>query len=174
MASLPAYSAEIVGVTGGKMTLTKYSATFLAFALVGLSAPTTAFTGDLGAENIRVHFAILLEHDDPISGDVTCIVGQTCQLLERDQPRLDLRLKVYRERGDLVSELTVRCENSCSFSNGRSTTKFFRGASQFDFFEGEDNNVEIPLVLKPREKIGRILLVDQGSDMKSGNVADSI
>ncbi len=121
--------------------------------------PRSAFTSDPAEENVPVQFAILLDHDDPISGDATCIIGRSCPLLEQAHPRLDLRLKITREGGYLVNELNVRCEDSCSFSNGRSTTKFFQDTIQFDFFEGVDDHVEIPLVLRPREKIGRILLI---------------
>jgi len=156
------------------MTLKTGSITFLTFALLGFSVPGSASTSDPAEGNIPVQFAILLDRGNPIAGDATCVIGRNCRLLEQEHPRLDLHLKIHRERDYLVSELNVRCEDSCSFSNGRSTTKFFQGTGQFDLFEGEDNPVEIPLVLRPREKIGRILLIYQRSGVRSGNVVDRI
>ncbi|WP_037450492.1 hypothetical protein [Sinorhizobium fredii] len=139
------------------MTLAKRFSVFFTFALVGLSTPASGFTSGSTDESVRIQFAVLLDDGDPISGSVTCIVGQNCRLLEHKQPELDLSLNIDREYDYLVSELNVRCRDGCSFSNGRPTVQF-RGARQFDFFAGEDG-VEVPLVLKPREKIGRVMLI---------------
>ncbi|MBP2560587.1 hypothetical protein J2857_003356 [Neorhizobium galegae] len=112
----------------------------------------------LADENIRIQFAVLLDHDDPISGSVVCTIGKVCRLLEQEEhPELGLTVNLHRERDYLAGKLNVRCKDSCSFSNGRSTTEF-QDVRQFDFFNGEDG-IRIPLVLKPREKIGRVLLL---------------
>lgn len=129
----------------------------LSLLTLGISMPDDSSAGGLPHQRIPIHFAVLLENDDPIAGDAICMVGQNCKLLENKHPELQLILNLKRDNNRLVGELTVRCEDECSFANGRPTVKF-QEARQFDFFRGQDG-IKIPLVLKPKEKVGRVLLI---------------
>jgi len=124
---------------------------FLADALPMPAVATTA-----AGEDISVQYAVLFDDDDPITGSSTCRVGETCVLLKQIGPELELSVTISGRYGGSFSELTVRCRADCSFANGRAAARF-HGDGEFDVFEGEDG-MAIPLVLKPREKIGRILL----------------
>jgi hypothetical protein len=129
----------------------------LSLLVLGIAMPQDSSAGGLPHQRIPIHFAVLLENDNPIAGDAICIVGQNCKLLETEHPELQLTLNLERDNNRLVGELTVRCEDECSFANGRPTVEF-QEARQFDFFLGQDG-INIPLVLKPKEKVGRVLLI---------------
>lgn len=107
---------------------------------------------------VPVQFAILLEEHDPLSGEVTCAMGRSCKILENEYPQIDLSIKVFPNEGYAASELQLYwAPTGCSFPNGQSTVKF-RDERQFDFYQGL-NGIEVPLVLKAKVKMGRILLI---------------
>jgi len=129
---------------------------FLVGGLWGMAIAGSGFALPANEANVRVEFAVLLDHDDPVAGTATCSIGRNCVLVEQERPELALDLTLSRETDGLIGEIAVRCGTDCSFPSGQSTTRF-RGDRSFDFFKGKDS-LQIPLVLRPREKIGRIML----------------
>jgi hypothetical protein len=125
-------------------------------ALACLFAPIDALTDDARQDSVQVHFAVLFDHDDPVAGDVTCLTGRECVLIDHDKPKLALRLTVDRNDDFFSSKMSVDCEARCSFRNERSNITFL-GDGQFDVYEGGDT-IETLLVLRPRHRIGQILL----------------
>lgn len=105
----------------------------------------------------QVEFGIVFDHAEPVAGHATCAIGRSCNLLGGGDSSNFLTLLMKREGDSIVKELSVTCEQECSFSNGRSSVTF-DSERRFDLFAGRDG-ITIPLVLKPRTRIGQILFV---------------
>lgn len=116
---------------------------------------TSAHATNEARGEIPVNFGILLEHGDPIGGQVLCFKYKPCQLLETD----DLQLSIHIDASENTkSTLSIECGvKPCSFLDGKSTA-LLNNQRQFDFYEEMQNTVETLLVLKPKIKMGRILL----------------
>lgn len=136
--------------------MAKRLSVFLVGGLWALLTVESAFAQAVNEAKVRVEFAVLLDHDDPVAGTAICTIGRRCVLVEQQQPEIALDLTLVREADGLTGEIVVRCGWDCSFSNGQSMMRF-RSERAFDFFKGRDG-LQIPLVLRPRETIGRIML----------------
>lgn len=130
-----------------------------AFALMAFCLPVTGSAEQAKSERLQVQFGVLLDNGDPIAGSVTCTIGESCRLLE--QRDLDLRLKLDWEGGYLVKELRLRCLDECAFSNETTTVKF-RDEKEFDFYRKGGFGIPTLLVIRPRQKLGRIMLTVRG------------
>lgn len=128
---------------------------FVAFC-VSISFAERGFADDPFNATIRVRYAVLFDERDPVAGTALCRIGAICALVKETQPKFEVDLKVGRDDGSLISEVSVRCDRDCSFANGQSQVRY-RDTSKLDVFEGRFG-VKVHLVLKPRAKIGQVLL----------------
>ncbi|PZP42971.1 MAG: hypothetical protein DI595_21685 [Agrobacterium fabrum] len=131
---------------------------FFACALLFLSAPRMGFTDDTSDKEIKIGFAVLLHDADPIAGTALCKIGRTCRLLKQEEPKLIVDLKIDHQNDRIVSEMQVDCERDCSLANGRSAMKL-QWHRELDLFSGEETGIFTQLVSRPRETIGKILLI---------------
>ena len=115
---------------------------------------TLAYAESEEKRELQLAFEILFESGNVIEGHASCAVENSCQLLANEHLQLSIDIGASETA---ESSLSIRCGTTpCSFGNGKDTTPI-NTERQFVFYEGVDT-IETPLVLKPKVRIGRILL----------------
>ncbi|MGA1801446.1 hypothetical protein [Rhizobium sp. HT1-10] len=122
-----------------------------------MCTPAMGFSNDDARDAIPIQFAVMFDHADAVAGSAACTRGMRCELLQSQMPPMEITLKIDRQGGALVSELELRCSESCSFSSGRRRVTIGKERS-FEIFVGEDSFILSP-VLRPRSRIGWLLLI---------------
>ncbi len=107
----------------------------------------------------RVQAAVMLDGlAEPIVGQAHCRVENKCEIISGSGSGVKVDV-TWRRRGSVESaDLTIQCPKDCSFTSGRSKTTF-QSERKFDLFRGQEDDVEIRPVLRPRIKIGQIFLI---------------
>ena len=124
--------------------------------LLCISVPTGVFA-EVPA-SYRVHVAVSLDApSDLITNAAICENNKICNVVSDQARGIDVTLKLHSNATSSFGELTVRCKDECSFDSGKNAIIFTKDRI-FEFFQGRDA-MEIPLVLKPRTKIGEISLI---------------
>jgi len=129
----------------------------LAAALAILSLPATGRTTDAVRKVVPIQFAVMFDMGDPVASTAACTIGMRCELLQAQLLAMEISLKVDEDHDRFISELELHCSEGCSFSSGQ-TRMIFGNERQFDFYTGREPIV-MSLVLRPRLRIGRILLI---------------
>lgn len=124
--------------------------------LLCISVPTSVFA-EVPA-SYRVHVAVSFDAPfDLITNAAICENDKICNVISDHAHGIDVTLKLHSNATSSFGELTVQCKDACSFESGKNAITFTKERI-FEFFQGRDA-MEIPLVLKPRTKIGEISLI---------------
>ncbi|MGI2031802.1 hypothetical protein ACRQ1B_05350 [Rhizobium panacihumi] len=125
-------------------------------AVTLMAVPHSALSQNQDGAEFTVRFGVLFENEEPLAGSVTCRADRTCMLFQHGMLRAEILAGEKPHRRTVLKELTVSCSGGCSFAGGRSK-RSFSTERQFEFFKGSDS-MQMPLVMKPRQKLGEILL----------------
>ena len=135
--------------------------TYLLFSVMACVAQSTATaSAQIAAFDERlIQAAVMLDgFAEPIVGQAHCRVDNKCEIISGAGSGVKVDV-TWRRRGAVESaDLTIQCPKDCSFTSGRSKITF-QSERKFDLFRGQENDVEIRPVLRPRIKIGRIFLI---------------
>lgn len=107
-------------------------------------------------KKVIVQFVTQRDEDTPRSGEISCEIGRYCTITEQEKPDFVIKFKALRENGALAGVLFVRCGTDCGFSNYHAS-QTFTNKGRFEILSGEAGR-EIPLLLKPRKRMGEIVL----------------
>ncbi|EJT05585.1 hypothetical protein [Rhizobium sp. CCGE 510] len=130
----------------------------LAIASMLYSVPQESLSGEETVQPIHVTYAVMMEGSEPFFAEVSCLPDSTCQLARHNNPDIELSLTVHSGSA-AHSELRVYCSsNPCSFQNLRSSIDLSDRRAMVDIFSGERASIVIPLVFKPRPRIGEVLI----------------
>jgi hypothetical protein len=131
---------------------------FSVMAYIALST-TTASAQVSGSDERRIQAAVLLDGlAEPILGEARCRFEKRCEIIAGSGSSLKVDVNLHRRGAVESADLTIHCPKECSFMSGRSNVTFQR-ERKFDLFRGGEGGVETLLVLKPRVKIGEIVLI---------------
>jgi hypothetical protein len=126
----------------------------ICFQCLGASAVEPVQAED--QKKVIVQFVTQRDEDTPRSGEISCEISRFCTITDQEKPDFVIRFKAFREQGTLVGELLVTCGTDCGFSNYH-TSQTFTDKGRFEIRSGEAGR-EIPLVLKPRKRLGEIVV----------------
>ncbi|NRQ15186.1 hypothetical protein [Ensifer sesbaniae] len=100
-----------------------------------------------------LHYALMLDGEDPVAGEVACVVGEPCEFTP--SPESKMTFKLSRRR----NEIEITCpERDCSLGYGERRT-YCGPCEEVDIFEGRDyGGVAIELVLRSYPRLGTLLL----------------
>jgi len=100
-----------------------------------------------------LHYALMLDGEDPVAGEVACVVGEPCEFTPSPESRMTFKLS--RRKNEI--EITCR-ERECSLGYGERRT-YCGTCEKVDIFEGRDHGgVAIELVLRRYPRLGTLLL----------------
>lgn len=135
--------------------------TYFLFSVMACVAQSTATASvQIAAfDERRIQAAVMLEgFAEPIVGQAHCRVDNKCKIISGSGSGVKVDV-IWRRRGAVeAADLTIQCPKDCSFTSGRSKITF-QSERKFDLFRGQENDVEIRPVLRPRIKIGQIFLI---------------
>lgn len=135
--------------------------TYFLFSVMACVAQSTATaSAQIAAFDERcIQAAVMLDgFAEPIVGQAHCRVDNKCEIISGSGSGVKVDV-TWRRRGAVEpADLTIQCPKDCSFTSGRSKITF-QSERKFDLFRGQENDVEIRPVLRPRIKIGRIFLI---------------
>ncbi|MBB4006801.1 hypothetical protein BJF91_22075 [Allorhizobium taibaishanense] len=120
---------------------------------------STASAGTAEPHIQRIQAAIVLKQVvEPIIGEAQCRADSKCVIISDTNTGVKATVERRGEGPYGGSRLTVDCPGDCSFASGKITTSFY-SEREFDLFRGADNHIEILPVLRPRTKLGKIVLI---------------
>ncbi|KAA0681160.1 hypothetical protein DTW90_37200 [Neorhizobium sp. P12A] len=128
----------------------------LAFAALAFFSATSNAVESAPLQ-FHVKLALILDGKQPILGDVDCISGRECSILNNTDPSILLTITTDRQLYE-DDQITIACTPQCSFLYGRSSTQA-KGTAEFDLFSGADLYDPYTLVLKKRPTIGKLFLI---------------
>ncbi|MBN7805252.1 hypothetical protein JZX86_07720 [Agrobacterium rosae] len=126
--------------------------------LLVLGSPPPGFAQTENAENRHIQAAIMLDGTaDPFWGTAMCRVNEECDVISNAEPRIKLSITLNQQQDGELGMMVIECSADCSFVSGRSRVSL-QNQRSFEIFDGAERG-EIKLVLKPRRKIGDVLLI---------------
>lgn len=124
------------------------------FISIACGMPSYSAEDDL----FTIQYAMLLDGANPIVGKSVCHYGQRCAVLRHEEPYIDVILTAFHNRF-VSNALVVSCRpKDCSFESGQSYLTF-GSEREFNLYAGASLGREMPLILKERKKIGKILFI---------------
>ncbi len=124
--------------------------------VLGSASPIFAQTENAGIRHIQA--AIILNGAAaPFLGTAMCRVNEECDVIFNAESRIKLSITLKRQQDGELGTMVVQCPEDCSFVSGRSRMGL-QNQRSFEIFHG-DNGVEIESVLKPRRKVGDVVLI---------------
>lgn len=103
-----------------------------------------------------LHYALMLDGEDPVAGEVACFVEKPCEFTPSAESKMTFKF------GKGKRELEITCpERECSLGYGESRT-YCGTCEEVGIFEGRDyGGVAIELVLRRYPRLGTLLLRHQ-------------
>jgi len=138
------------------MRLARQTLVCAAFCFQCLGASAGEPVHAASEKKVIVQFVTQRGEDMPRSGEVSCEIGRFCTITEQEKPDFVIKFKAFREQGTLVGELLAQCGTDCGFSNYHAS-QTFTDKGRFEILS-EEAGREIPLVLKPRKRMGEIVI----------------
>ncbi|MEI2296684.1 hypothetical protein [Ensifer sp. MJa1] len=124
----------------------------LAFSAFALSLLPFA-TAHAEPPTYALHYALMLDGEDPVAGEVACFVGKPCEFTP--SPVSKMTFTFSRRQ----NEIEITCpERECSLGYGESRTHCGT-CEEVGIFEGrDDGGIETLLVMRNYPRIGSLLL----------------